>query len=144
MAIRHDYPQHRMNIVMPSGGARSKSGPAKGYRGIRADKLCEEIKKQIGLDPVEVLARMGLKLLNDFNKDLNVREAVSFWNKMGDRVITPLTQEIEYSEVTEDPIERKQRIDNLLTRRELSKKSTPATTALPTDPVEQNSPKTGE
>lgn len=107
------------------GGARPGSGAKKGYRGILADELNKEIIAQTGRTVPQILAEMGLKLFNDFNSNppLHVKEAVSFWNKMGDRIITPLVQEIDDGKAVMTAEEIRQEMDNLITRAVLSKKT---------------------
>lgn len=124
-----------------NGGRREGSGRKKGSIGIETDTLIKEIAAKMGVGPAEIMAEMGMKLFNDFQNDRNIDAAVRFWNKIGDRVIRALPTVIEIDEGDSETLEEKRdRINNLLMRRELSQKSSNATVVSVTTVTDNNSP----
>ncbi len=80
-------------------------------------------KKTHGKTYEQIIAMMSVKLIEDMLRDINVREAVAFTSTlMRYTCEVPKSHiDVESSIVEMTPIERQERIDNLLTRLELSK-----------------------
>ena len=105
------------------GGSRAGSGRPKGStNGIAVEALRAAFDASLGMPFEQAYAMMGLKLFQDFQKDINVDSAVRFFNRAGDKMIQALPQKIETEDVTSlSKQEIDDRINNLLTRDILSK-----------------------
>lgn len=105
------------------GGYRPGSGRKKGSTAcIRIQTLREAFDAELGIPFELVLAKMQLKLHNDFHNDINVDAAIRFTSNMAKHMIQPIPQEITMdattSDLTNDEINDK--LNNLLTIAALS------------------------
>lgn len=105
-----------------NGGARPGSGAKKNQHRIPAGELRKALEAKLGMPFTELLAETQLKLFNDFQQDINVKEYISFTENMSKRLLENPTVEIADVTSPENMSESEidLRISNLLTRKALS------------------------
>lgn len=105
------------------GGARPNSGRKKGSTAlIRIQSLREAFDAELGMPFEIMLAKMQLKLHNDFQNDINVDAAIRFTSNMAKHMIQPVPQVMEIDSKVENLTseEINDKLANLLTLAALS------------------------
>ena len=108
------------------GGARPNSGRKKGSTAlIRIQSLREAFDAELGIPFEVMLAKMCVKLHNDFQNNENVDSAIRFASNMAKHMIQPVPTvniEVDATSVEEmSDADLQGKIDNLLTRVALTK-----------------------
>lgn len=120
------------------GGARPNSGRKKGSTAlIRIQSLREAFDAELGIPFEVMLARMCVKLHNDFQNNENVDSAIRFASNMAKHMIQPVPTvniDVDVNSIEEmSDADLQGKIDNLLTRAALTHSPSSPQVTQPTE-----------